>query len=96
MLQLPHLVKYSFLIAGHTKFGPHWCFGIKRSYKLNYISSLYEFANRVESSSSGINKAQLVGRHDGTFIVPVYDWSSFLASYFKRFPNIKTSPLLIS
>ena len=90
ILQLHHSVKYSFLIAGHTKFGPDRCFGIiKRSYKLNYISSLYEFANMVESSSSGINKAQLVGRHDGTVIVPVYDWSSFLAPYFKRFPNIK-------
>jgi len=62
ILQLHHSVRYSFLIAGHTKFGPDRCFGIvKKSYKLNYISSVYEFANMVESSSTGINKAQLVG-----------------------------------
>ena len=90
ILQLHNSVKYSFLIAGHTKFGPDRCFGIiKRSFKLNYISSIYEFANMVESSSTGVNKAQLVGTHDGTVIVPVYEWSSFLEQFFKRVPNIK-------
>ena len=88
ILQLHHSVRYSFLIAGHTKFGPDRCFGIiKKSYKLNYISSVYEFADMVESSSTGINKAQLVGTHDGTVIVPVYNWSSFLERFFKRVPD---------
>ena len=91
MLKFHHSVKYSFLIAGHTKFGPDRCFGlIKKSYKLNYISSLYEFANMVESSSAGVNKAQLVGTHTGTVIVPVYNWCSFLEQFFKRVPNIKS------
>ncbi|XP_068747127.1 uncharacterized protein [Montipora capricornis] len=91
ILQLHLSVRYSFLIAGHTKFGPDRCFGmIKRSYKLTYISSLYEFANMVESSTTGVNKAQLVGTHDGTVIVPVYDWASFLERFFKRLPNIKS------
>ena len=90
ILQLHNSVKYSFLIAGHTKFGPDRCFGIiKRSFKLNYISSIYEFADMVESSSTGVNKAQLVGTHDGTVIVPVYEWSSFLEQFFKRVTNIK-------
>ena len=90
ILQLHHSVRYSFLIARHTKFGPDRCFGIiKKSYKLNYISSVYEFANIVESSSTGINKAQFAGTHDGTVIVPVYNWSSFLEWFFKRVPNIK-------
>ena len=80
-------ISYSFLIAGHTKFGPDRSFGIiKRSYKVNYVSSLYEFAELVESSStSGVNKAQLVGK----VIVPVYDWSTFLGQYFVKFPGIK-------
>jgi len=60
-----------------------------RSFKLNYISSIYEFANMVELLSTGINKAQLVGTHDGTVIVPVYERSSFLEQFFKRVPNIK-------
>ena len=72
------------------KFGPDRCFGlIKKSYRVNYISLLYEFANMVESSSSGINKAQLVGTHNGTVIVPVYDWASFQEQVFKMVPNIK-------
>ena len=91
ILQLHHSVRYSFLIAGHTKFGPDRCFGIiKRSYKLNYISSIYEFGSMVESSSSGINKAELVGTHDGTVIVPVYNWSSYLEQFFRKLPNIKS------
>ena len=76
--------------AGLTKCGPDRCFGIiKKSYKVSYISSLYKFANMMESSNSGINKAQLMGMHDGTVIVPVYDWSSFLEQFFKKVPNIK-------
>ena len=91
ILQLHLSVRYSFLIAGHMKFAPDRCFAIiKKSYKQNYISSIYEFANMVKSSSSGINKAQLVGTHDGTVIVPVYDWCSYLEQYFKRLPNIKS------
>ena len=44
----------------------------------------------VESSSTaGVNKAQLVGTHDGKVIVPVYDWSAFLGQYFVKLPGIK-------
>ena len=91
MHQLHHTISYSFLIASHTKFGPDRCFGlIKKLYKVNYVSSLYEFAQMVEiSSSTGVNKAQLVGTHDGRVIVPVYNWSAFLEQYFVKVPNIK-------
>ena len=60
-LQLHESVSYSFLIAGHAKFGPDRSFGlIKKSYKVSYVSSLYEFAQMVESSSdAGVNKAKL-------------------------------------
>ena len=90
LMELHNSIQYSFLIAGHTKFGPDRCFGIiKKAYKVTYVSSLYEFARLVETSgTSGINKTQLVGTHNGRVLVPVYDWSSFLGQYFKRFPNI--------
>ena len=56
---------------------------------IQYVSSLYELGSVVETSSSvGVNKAQLVGTHDGKVVVPVYDWSSFLAQYFKKIHNI--------
>ena len=56
---LDESIRYSFLIAGHTKFGPEHCFGIiKRSYKVSHVSSLYEFARIVKSSSAaGVNSS---------------------------------------
>lgn len=91
ILQLHESINYSFLIAGHTKFGPDRCFGmIKKVYKVNFVSSLYEFADMVDASSTnGVNKAQLVGTHDGRIIVSAYNWSSFLGNYFIKLPNIK-------
>lgn len=87
------LHQYSFLIAGHTKFGPDRCFGIlKKAYKVSFISSIYELAQLVDTSSNtGVNKAQLVSTHDGRVIVPVYDWCTFLGQYFKKIANIKKS-----
>ena len=91
MHQLHNTINYSFLVAGHTKFGPDRCFGIlKKAYKSTYVSSLYEFATMVETSSTArVNKSQLVGTHDGRVIVPVYNWTEFLEHYFTRVPNIK-------
>ena len=87
MMNLHNTILYSFLIAAHTKFGPDRCFGmIKKSYKLTYVSSIYELASLVEKSSTTGNN---VGTHDGRVIVPVYDWVSFLEPYFKKIPNIK-------
>ena len=85
------MINYSFLIAGHTKFAPDRCFGlITCAYKVNYVSSIYEFARMVDSSSTvGVNKSQLVGTHDGRVIVPVYDWVIFLSQYFNKLPSMK-------
>ena len=41
------------------------------------------------SSTTGVNRAQLTGTHDGRVIVPVYNWAVFLEQYFVRVPNIK-------
>lgn len=36
-------VQLNFMIAGHTKFGPDWFFGIfKRRFRKTFVSSLYE------------------------------------------------------
>ena len=90
-MKLHHSITYSFLIAGHTKFVLDRSFRlIKKAFKVTYVSSLYEFVQLVETSSTtGLNKAQLVGMHDGRVVVPVYDWSTFLGQYFKKLPNIK-------
>ena len=59
-------ITYSFLIAGHQIWTrPMFCL-IKKSYK---VSSLYECATLVDTSSAvGVNKAQIVGTHDGKVI----------------------------
>ena len=82
---------YSFLMVGHTKFACDWCFGLlKQKVRKTFISSLFDLASAVdESTVSGVNVSQLCGLHDGTVLVPVYDWVNFLNKYFKKLPNVK-------
>ena len=65
---------------------------IKRSYKVNFISSINELVRMVDLPSTiGINKAQLVRTHNGRVIVLAYKWASFLEQYFNKIPNIKST-----
>ena len=78
-------ISYHFLLPGHTKFAPDWCFGLlKQRTRQTFISSLFDIATAVEESAS-VNVAELVGLHNGTVLVPCYDWTTFLALYFKNF-----------
>ena len=83
-------ILYSFLIAGHTKFSPDWCFGlIKQSFRRCYVSSLFDLMEAVDQSTvMGVNISKLCGLHDGTVLVPVYDWVKFLEPFFKKIPGI--------
>ena len=85
-------ILYSFLIAGHTKFSPDWCFGLlKQSFRRHYVSSLFDLMSAVDKSTvSGVNISKLCGLHDGTLLVSVYDWVTFLEPYFKKIPGIST------
>lgn len=91
MNELHQHITYSFLSAGHTKFAPDRSFGIiEKVYKVNFISSIYKLARVIEESSSmGVNKAQLVRTHDGRVIVPTCNWASFVGRYFNKLSNIK-------
>ena len=86
-----HSITLNFLLAGHTKFAPDWCFGLlKKRYRVTNVSSLEELCDVVKASSqSTLNVPQLVGKEDGTQFVPQYDWHAFLAPYFKTLPHIK-------
>ena len=72
---LHNSILYSFLIAGHTKYSPDWCFGlVKQSFRRRNVSSLFDLMEAVDKSTvSGDNVAKLCGLHDGTVLVPVYD-----------------------
>lgn len=83
----------SFLIVGHTKFACDWYFGLlKQSFRKCFISSLYELATVVDTSSfSGVNVAQLCSLHNGSTIVPVYDWVSFLSPFSRSFQTSRST-----
>ena len=88
--RLHNTLNYHFLLAGHTKFSPDWCFGlVKQKTRRTFISSLFDIARAVEESAI-VNVAELVGLHNGTVRVPTYDWVTYLKQYFKKLPKIKS------
>ena len=84
-------ILYSFLVAGHTKFSPDWCFGLaKQAVRKTFISDLFELAHTIDNSTvTGVNVSQLCRLHDGSVLVPTYDWASFFDKYFKKLPGVK-------
>lgn len=83
-------INYNFLLPGHTKFSPDWCFGpLKQKTQKTFILSLFDIARSVEESSS-VNVAELVGLHNGKVLIPTHDWFKYLGNFFKKMPNIKS------
>ena len=84
-------ITLSFLIVGHMKFSPNWCFGLfKQAYRRTNIGCLDDIVKFVESSTA-VNHTQLVGTQDGEVVVPTYDWATFFDNPFKQkaFQGIK-------
>ena len=40
------------------------------------------------STVTGVNISELCGRHDGTVLVPVHDWATYLQPFFKKISGI--------
>ena len=75
-------ITLSFLVVGHTKFAPDWCFGLlKQRYRKTKVGSLADIA-QVVNESAKVNIPQLCGTEDGSIIVPTYDWKGWLATKF--------------
>jgi len=71
-------IEMNFLIAGHTKFPCNLHFGyLKKKTRRTKLSSLGDIEQAVNTSAKG-NMCPLVGKQDGTVVVPVYDWANFL------------------
>ena len=82
----------SFMLVGHTKFSPDWCFGlVKQRFRRTKVGCLDDIVRVVEESSV-VNHVQLVGREDGTVIERQYNWSDFFGQFLKRnaFAGIKS------
>ena len=94
MTGLHHEITMSFMLVGHTKFSPDWCFGLfKERYQRTFVSSLDDIVE-VVNTSADVNVAQLVGSQDGASIVPVYNWVPFLREHFRHLPKPKIPPSL--
>lgn len=84
-------VEISFLLVGHTKFSPNWCFGLlKQNFRKTKVGCLADIA-KVVNDSAVVNHAELVGTEDGTALVPQYDWAEYFTPFFKKtaFKGIK-------
>ncbi len=67
-------ITISFMLVGHTKFSPDWCFGLlKRKFRKTKIDSLADLVAVVNASAT-VNECQLVGRQSVEPLVPMYDW----------------------
>lgn len=80
------------MLVGHTKFAPDWCFGLlKQKFRRTKVGFLADI-ERVVNSSSKVNFAQLVGKEDGTVLVPQFNWADHFSPFFKRnaFAGIKS------
>lgn len=90
MNDLHEETNYHFLLRGHTKFAPDWCLRLlTQRTRRTFISSLFDIATSVKESAS-VNVTELVGLHNGTVLVPCYDWTTFLGLYLKKFSQIKS------
>ena len=82
MIGLHDSINYDFVLPGHTKFAPDWCFGlVKQKTRCTFISSLFDIARTVEDSAT-VNVAELVGLHNGSVLIATYDWVAYLGQYF--------------
>ena len=89
MEHLHRQITISFLVVGHTKFSPDWCFGLfKRLHRRTNITCLDDIKATVEKSAK-CNSAQLVAEANGSILVPTYNWKDYLAPHFKTIPSIK-------
>ncbi|ELU10976.1 hypothetical protein CAPTEDRAFT_195485 [Capitella teleta] len=67
-------ITLNFLVVGHAKFAPGWCFGlVKQAFRrhvVNYVSCLAAVVN----GSASCNEAAVVGTEDGNNNILVMDW----------------------
>ena len=70
-----------FLVVGHTKFNPDWCFGLfKRLYWHTDISCLNDIKDTGKKSAV-CNTAQLVAEQDNTINVLMYNWLGSISTF---------------
>ena len=60
-------ITLSFLMVGHTKFAPDWCFGLfKQLFRRSKVDCIDDIASVVDQSAD-VNVSQLVGTQEGQY-----------------------------
>ena len=89
MVGLHEEITLSFLLVGHTKFAPDWCFGLfKQVFRRTKVDCIEDIAKAVNVSAE-VNTFQLVGTQEGDAIVAAYSWDKFFSAYFSKLVGIK-------
>ena len=89
MVGLHEEITLSFLLVGHTKFAPDWCFGLfKQVFRRTKVDCIEDIAKAVNVSAE-VNTSQLVGTQEGDAIVAAYSWDKFFSAYFSKLVGIK-------
>ena len=92
MVGLHEEISLPFLLVGHTKFVPNWCFGLaKQCFRKTNVFNLHDISNTV-SRFSFVNAPQLVGDLDGYVYVPICDWSTYFEDKMIKTGNFSTIP----
>ena len=81
-------ITISFVVVGHTKFAPDWCFGLLKQNRRTKIGSRTGLAV-VVNTSAVCKYSQLVTAEDGTTVLCTYYWTSFFVTLFRKITGIK-------
>ena len=82
-------ITLSFMIPGHTKFSPDWCFGLlKKTYRRTKVGGLTDLCG-VVNDSAAVNIAQPTGLEDGSVVVTTYDWQNYFSRFCTKVKGIK-------
>ena len=82
-------ITLSFMVPGHTKFSPDWCFGLlKKKYRRTKVGGLTDLVGVVNESAT-VNIAQPTGFEDGGVCVPTYDWQQHFTTFCSKVKGIK-------
>ena len=84
MRGLHKTIRLSFMLVGHTKFSPNWCFGLfKKKFWMTKVNCLDDLAH-----VGPVNEVQLGVSQSGESVVNMHDWVGFFASHLKKVPQI--------
>jgi hypothetical protein len=91
MMGLHDAISLSFMIVGHTKFGPDGYFGlIKRVYRRAKVYTYNQLVELIRKASpNGHLLCQSFRNESGEQSYQYYQWDAWLSKYFYNLPDIK-------